>query len=170
MFDTVHFLFKKYLFLAALSVCCCMQDYFLSSQNSSEGEKNVYYFYFQRSRACQVAHMVKNLPAMQETLVWSLGQKIPWRREWFPLQYSCLENFMDRGEIKPVNPKGNQPWIFTGRMMLKLQYFGHLMQRADSLEKTLMLGKIGVRRRREQQRMRWLDSITDSMNMSLSKL
>jgi len=55
-------------------------------------------------------------------------------------------------------------------MMLKLQYFGHLMQRADSLEKTLMLGKIGVRRRREQQRMRWLDSITDSMNMSLSKL
>ena len=55
-------------------------------------------------------------------------------------------------------------------MMLKLQYFGHLMQRADSLEKNLMLGKIGVRRRREQQRMRWLDSITDSMNMNLSKL
>ena len=54
--------------------------------------------------------------------------------------------------------------------MLKLQYFGHLMQRADSLEKNLMLGKIGVRRRREQQRMRWLDSITDSMNMNLSKL
>ena len=68
-FKIPHFLFKKYLFLAALSVCCCMQDYFLSSQNSSEGEKNVYYFYFQRSRACQVAHMVKNLPAMQETLV-----------------------------------------------------------------------------------------------------
>ena len=64
------------------------------------------------------------------------------------------------------------PWISLEGMMLKLklQYFGHLMRRADSLEKTLMLGGIGDRRRRERQRMRWLDGITDSMHVSLSEL
>ena len=83
-----------------------------------------------------------------------------------------LESPLDCKEIQPVHPTGDQSWVFTGRnvLKLKLQYFGHLMRRADSLEKALMLGGIGGRRRRGGQRMRWLDHITDSMDMSLSKL
>ena len=67
--------------------------------------------------------------------------------------------------LKEINPEYS-----LGGLMLKLQHFVHLMQRADSLEKTLMLGKTGGKKRRGQQRMRWVDGITDSMNMSLSKL
>ena len=79
---------------------------------------------------------------------------------------------MDSKEIQPVYPKEISPeYSLEGLMLkLKLQYFGHLMQRTDSLEKTLMLGGIEGRRRRGQQRMRWLDGITDSMDMNLSEL
>ena len=78
-----------------------------------------------------------------------------------------LESPLDCMEIQPVHPKGDQSWVFMKGQMLKLelQYFGHLMRRVYSLEKTLMLGGIGGRRSREQQRMRWLDGITDSMHM-----
>ena len=83
-----------------------------------------------------------------------------------------FESPLDIMEIKPVKPKGNKPEYSWERLMLKLgrQYSGHPVRTANSLEKTLMLGKIEGRRRRGQQRTRWLDGITDSKDMSLSKL
>ena len=83
-----------------------------------------------------------------------------------------LESPLDCKEIQPVHSEGTRPGISLEGMMLKLklQYFGHLMQRVDSLEKTLMLGGTGGRRRRGRQRMRLLDGITDLMDMSLSEL
>ena len=82
-----------------------------------------------------------------------------------------LESLLDCKEIQAVHPKGNTGCSLEGLMLkLKLQYFGHLMRRADSFEKTLMLGKIEGRRRRGRQRMRWLDGITDSMDMGLGGL
>ena len=78
---------------------------------------------------------------------------------------------MDCKEIQPVHSERDQPWDFFRRMIkLKLQYFGYLMKRVDSLEKTLMLGGIGGWRRRGRPRMRWLDGITDSIDVSLSEL
>ena len=91
---------------------------------------------------------------------------------WTVVLEETLESPLDCKEIQLVHPKGDQSWCSLEGLMLKLrlQYFGHLMWRTDSFEKTLMLGKIEGGRRRGRQRMRLLDGITDSMDMSLSKL
>ena len=108
--------------------------------------------------------------------MWKLSHKEGWAlKNWcfrIVVLEKALKSPLDSKETKPVNPQGNQPWIFVGRTDAEseAQYFGHLMQRADLMQKTLMLGKIEGKRRRGQQRMRWLDSVTNSMNTNLSRL
>ena len=91
---------------------------------------------------------------------------------WTVVLEKTLESPLDCKEIKPVHPKGNQSWIFIGwtDAETEVSISGHMMRRANSLEKILMLGKIEGRRRRGRQRMRWLDGFTDLMDMTLSNL
>ena len=108
--------------------------------------------------------------------MWELDYEESWVLKnwcsWTVVLEKTLENPLDCKQIQPVHPEGDQSWCSLEGLMLKLklQYFGHLMWRVDSLEKTLMLGGIGGRRRRGRQRKRWLDGITKLMGMSLSSL
>ena len=106
--------------------------------------------------------------------MWQLDHKEGWvPKNWYfwpVVLEKTLEGPLDWKEVKPVNPKENISWMFIGRTDAEAPIFGHLMQKANSLENTLVLGKIKGKRRRGWQRTRCLDGITDSMNMSLSKL
>ena len=108
--------------------------------------------------------------------MWELDHKESWVPKngyfWTVVLGKTLESPLDCKEIQPVHLKGNQSWVSIEGLMLilKLQYFGNLIWRTDSLEKTLITGNIEGGRRRGQQRMRWLEAITDLMDMSLSKL
>ena len=123
--------------------------------------------------------------------MWELDYKESWVPKnwcfWTVVLEKTLESPLDCKGIQPIHPKGDQSWVFIGtpilklnwnsntkaeklKLKLKLQYFGHLMWRADSLEKTLMLGGIRDRRRRGWHRLRWLNGIINSMDMSLSTL
>ena len=124
------------------------------------------------SKVCLVKAMFF-LVVMYRCESWTMKKNKCWRIDAFELRLEkTLESPLDYMEIQPIYPKGNQSWIFIGRTDVETEapYFGHLMWRTDSLEKILMLGKIEGRRRRGRQRMRQLDGITDSMDMSLSKL
>ena len=143
-------------------------DYILHGIPKSRTWLNDFHFHFSLSQSYGFSS--------GHVLMWELDHKEGWVQKnscfWTVVLEKTLESPLTSKEIKPVNPKGiNAEYSLKGLMLkLKLQYFGHLMQIACSLEKTLKLGKIEGRRRRGWQRMRWLNNITNSIDMNLNKL
>ena len=133
------------------------------------------FFLFLREKDHTTTQLFK-VPSSGHVWMWELDGEEDWVPKnwcfWTVVLEKTLESPLDCKEIQPVHLKEISPGISLEGMMLKLkpQYFGHLMWRVDSLEKTLMVRGIGGRRRRGQQRMRWLDGISDSIDMSLSEL
>ena len=122
-------------------------------------------------------HLVKTMVFFSSHVrMWELDYKESWAPKnwcfWIVVLEKALESPLDCRELQPVHPKGDQFWVFIGRTDVEAEtlILGHLIQRTDSFEETLMLGEIEGRRRRGQQRMRWLNGITDSMDVSLSEL
>ena len=145
---------------------------------------SLFFFFLLKQRIKKQRHYFANKgPSSQgygfssgHVWMWELDCEESWAqnnwRFWTVVLEKTLESPLDCKEIQPVHPKVISPGCSLEGLMLKLklQYFGHLMWRADSSEKTLMLGKIEGRRRRGRQRMRWLDGISDSMDMVLGGL
>ena len=148
-----------------------------SVRSPEEGNDNTFFIKKQRHHFVNKGLYTQSYGFSNSHLwMWELDYKEGWAPKNWCFQIVVLEKTpespLQGREIKLVSPKGNQPKYSLEGLMLKLkhQYFGHLMQRANSLEKTLMLGKIEGKRRRVWQRMRWLDSIIDWTDMNLSKL
>ena len=126
--------------------------------------------------SCIAGELFTAEPLGKSVWMWELDIKEGWMLKnlcfWTVLPEKTLESPLDYKEIKSVNPKGNQSWIFNGRSIAEAEepILGHLIQSIDSLEKTLMMENIEGKRRRWWQRIRWLDSITNSMDVNLSKI
>ena len=145
----------------------CKKSYYQPTQHIKKQR-----YYFANKRPSSQSY------GFSSSHVWM--SELDYKESWVPKKWcfwtvvleKTLESPLDCKEIQPGHPKGNQSWILIARTdaEAELQTFDPLMWRTNSLEKTLMLGGIGGRRRKGRQRMRWLDGITDSMNMSLSEL
>ena len=150
---------------------CCKFEEILSNEQPRQHIKKQRHYFANKGPSSQGYGFSSGYVWM-----WELDYKESWVLKnwcfWTVMLEKTLESPLDCKEIQPVYPKGNQSWCSLEGLMLKLklQYFGHLMQRADSFEKALMLGGIGGRRRRGGQRMRWLDGITGSVDMGLGGL
>ena len=156
------------------SVSCYFLTHYLDFLNVLYVKNKSLWSYVKHQKKPSKVRIVKATVFPVVMYMWDLGYKKDWTLRidaWIVVK--TFESPLDTKKIQPISPKGNQLWIFIGRTDAEAEAptgFGHLMQKANSLERTLMLGKIEGKRIRGWQRTRWLDSITDPMDMNLSKL